>query len=66
MRNLVLLLCLSLLALAGCSSTIGFGDDDGVGLRSSIGKEGKIFVVEGTDGNGQPTREATAQASSVP
>jgi predicted small secreted protein len=41
--------------LAGCSTSLGFGDEeDGVGVKSSVAKDGKILVVEPTDGEGKP------------
>lgn len=51
----VLLVGLLLLGFSGCSSSLGFGDEDGVGLRGTIGKDGKILAVEPTDGEGKPS-----------
>lgn len=39
--------------LGGCSTAIGFGDEDGFGVKTTIAKDGKIFALEGTDGNGR-------------
>ena len=44
-----------LIGLCGCTSAVGFGDDDnGLGVRSSVAKDGKILMLEPTDGNGKP------------
>jgi predicted small secreted protein len=61
--SILLLLCLCLLPLTGCTSAIGFGDDNGVGLKSSVGKEGKVFVVEATDGDGRSKQETSTHAA---
>ena len=45
-------LLLGLVFLAGCSSTLGFGDDGGVGVKGTIAKDGKIVSIESTDGEG--------------
>jgi hypothetical protein len=53
MRLIPALICLAM--LAGCSTSLGFGDEeDGVGVKSSVAKDGKILVVEPTDGEGKP------------
>jgi hypothetical protein len=52
MKTLIGLLMLTW--AAGCTSSIGFGDDeDGVGVRGTVAKDGKIVDVETTDGAGR-------------
>jgi predicted small secreted protein len=50
------LVLLVLFVLAGCTSSIGFGDDDGVGIKGSLGKDGRIVCLEPTDGEGNPRK----------
>lgn len=38
--------------LAGCTGSLGVGGEDGVGVRSSIGVDGKILEIAPTDGDG--------------
>ena len=38
--------------LTGCTGAFGFGGEDGVGLKSSVGIDGKIVEIAPTDGNG--------------
>jgi hypothetical protein len=47
------ILLLNLLFAAGCTSSLGFGGDEGVGIKSSLAKDGKIVSIEPTDGDGR-------------
>jgi hypothetical protein len=37
---------------SGCSGSLGFGDENGVGLRGTVAKDGKVFAIETADGEG--------------
>jgi hypothetical protein len=39
--------------LAGCSGSLGIGGEDGVGVRSSVGIDGKILEIAPTNGDGE-------------
>jgi hypothetical protein len=45
-------LVLALLAAGGCTSAFGVGGEDGFGLRTSVGMDGKIVDISPADGNG--------------
>jgi hypothetical protein len=45
-------LLLTALLLAGCTGSLGVGGEDGVGVRSSVGIDGKILEIAPTDGDG--------------
>ena len=47
------LLLIGLLFVAGCSSSLGFGGDEGLGVKGSIAKDGRIVALEPTDGDGR-------------
>jgi hypothetical protein len=47
------MLAMLIIGLSGCTSSIGFGGDDGAGIKSSVAKDGKILMVEATDGDGK-------------
>lgn len=46
------LLLVMLIVVTGCTSSLGLGGQKGVGLRSSLGMDGKIVEITPTDGNG--------------
>ncbi|MGA2500466.1 MAG: hypothetical protein ABSH20_22205 [Tepidisphaeraceae bacterium] len=52
MRYLLLLVVAA--ALTGCTGAFGVGGEDGVGLKSSVGIDGKIVEIAPADGNGDP------------
>jgi hypothetical protein len=54
MKKILLLtiLLISVDFIAGCSGSLGFGDENGVGIRSTVAKDGKLFAIETADGEG--------------
>lgn len=53
MRYARILLALSLLMIVGgCTTSVGFGDDPGFGVKTVVAKDGKIVSLETTDGDG--------------
>ncbi|MFI5379442.1 MAG: hypothetical protein ACHRHE_09105 [Tepidisphaerales bacterium] len=49
-----LLLLVAGVCLSGCTGAFGVGGEDGVGLKSSVGMDGKIVEIAPADGNGDP------------
>ncbi len=50
MRYLLVLLAAAF--LSGCTGAFGVGGENGIGLKSSIGMDGKIVEISPADGNG--------------
>jgi len=44
----------------GCSSSVSFGDREGSGVRTSVGKNGQLVTIERTDGEGMTLAERQA------
>jgi hypothetical protein len=51
MRYLLVLALLT--GIAGCTTSFGVGGEGGVGLRTSVGMDGKIVEIAPADGNGE-------------
>ena len=47
-----LLLLVAIVSLTGCTGAFGVGGEDGLGVKSSVGMDGKIVEIAPADGNG--------------
>lgn len=60
----IILVSLGVFPLAGCTSTLSFGGNNGVGLKGTLARDGKIMTLEPTDGNGNASGD-NAQVSTT-